>query len=96
MPDRQHTDLVPRDDEPVQRYVSGLPEGNYELANVAVYATPEQRVRGQVLDGRTDSAGCRDGRVRILARQQFKGGLEVRESPCRVDYRRHGFGRAAS
>ena len=43
-----------------------------------------------------DGPGRRDGRVRILACQKLKGALEVGQCPRRIDYRRHGFGRAAS
>ena len=60
MSDRKHPHLVMRDDEPVQCDVARLAEGDHELPNVAVYAAPEQRVRGQVLDGRADGAGRLD------------------------------------
>jgi hypothetical protein len=96
MPDRQHTHFVLRHDEPVQRDVPRLPEGNDEFANVAVYTPSQQWMRDEVLDGRTDGTGGCDGHVRVLARKQAKGALEVRERPCRVDYRRHGLGRARS
>ena len=79
MPDREDPHLVVRDDEPVQRDVSSLPERNNELANVAVHATAKQRVRGQVLDGRTDGAGRCDGCVRVLACQEPEGALEMSE-----------------
>ena len=79
MSDREHSHLVLRDNEPVQRYVSRLTEGNDEFANIAVYATPEQRVGGQDLDGRTYGSGCPDGRVRVLAGQEVEGALQVRE-----------------
>jgi hypothetical protein len=79
MPDRKHAHLVVRDDESIQRYVSSLPEGNNELANVAVHATPKQRVRGKVLDGRTDGAGRCDRRVRGLGFQEPEGALEMSE-----------------
>jgi hypothetical protein len=79
MPDRKHPHLVVRDDESIQRYVSRLPEGNNELANVAVHATPKQWVRGKVLDGRTDGAGRCDRRVRVLAFQELEGALEMSE-----------------
>ena len=72
MSDREHPHLVLRNHEPVQRDVPGLAEGNHELPNVAVHAPPEQRVRGQVLDGRADGPGRRDGRVRVLACQKLK------------------------
>jgi hypothetical protein len=57
MPDREHPHLVVQDDESVQRQETCLPEGNDQLANVAVHATPKQRMRGQVLDVRADGAG---------------------------------------
>ncbi len=96
MPDRKHPHLVLRDDEPVQRDVPRLAVGNHELSNVAVHAPPEQRVRGQVFDGRADDRGRRDCCVRALACQELERALEVGQYPRRMDYRRHGFGRAAS
>lgn len=96
MPDREHPYLVLWDDESVQRDVPRPAEGNHEFPNVAVHAPPEQRVRGQVFDGRADGLGRRDCRVRVLACQEPEGALEVGQRPRRIDYRRHGFGRAAS
>jgi len=96
MSDRKHPDLILWDDESVQRDVARLAEGNHELSNVAVHAPPEQRVRSQVLDGRADGRGRRKCRVRVLACQELEGTLEVGQCPRRIDYRRHGFGRAAS
>jgi len=81
MSDRKHAHLVLRDDEPVQRDVPCLAERNHELPNVAVNARPEQRVRGQALDGRADGPGRRDGRVRVLACQELESALEVRQCP---------------
>ena len=94
--DRQHAHFVLRDDEPVQRDVSRLAERNHELPDVAVYAPPEQGVRGQGLDSGTDGPGSRDCRVRVLACQELEGALEVSQCARRIDYRRHCFGRAAS
>ena len=96
MSDRKHPHLILWDDESVQRDVARLAEGNHELPDVAVHAPPEQRVRSQVLDGRADGRGRRDCRVRVLACQEPEGALEVGQCPRRIDYRRHGFGRAAS
>ena len=96
MSDREHPHFVLRDDEPVQRNVSRLPEGNNELPNVAVHAPPKQWMRRQVLDGRPNGPGCRDRRAWVLACQELEGALEVGQCPRRIDYRRHGFGRAAS
>jgi hypothetical protein len=48
MPDRKHPDLVPRDDESVQRDVARLAEGNHELSHIAVHAPnklPSPRLR---------------------------------------------------
>ena len=85
-----------RDYEPVQRDVPRLAVGNHELPNITVYAPPEQRVRSQGLDGGADSRGRRDCHVRVLACQELESALEVGQYPRRIDYRRHGFGRAAS
>ena len=96
MSDREQPYLVLRDDEPVQRDVPRLAMGNHEFPNVAVHAPPEQRVRGEVLDSRADGRGRRNRSVRVLACQELEGALEVGQCPRRIDYRRHGFGRAAS
>ena len=96
MSDRQHPHLVLRDDESVQRDVARLAEGNHELPNVAVHTPPEQRVRGQAFDRRADGPGRCDCRVRVLACQELEGALEVEQCPRRINYRGHGFGRAAS
>lgn len=96
MSDREHPHLGPRDDESVQRDVPCLAEGNHEFPDVAMHAPSEQRVRGEVLDGRSDGSGRRDCRIRTRACQEPEGVLEVGECTPRVDYRRHGFGRAAS
>ena len=96
MSDRKHPHLALRNDEPVQRDVPRLAVGNHEFPNVAVHAPSEQRVRGQVLDGRVDDRRRRDCCVRALACQELEGALEVGQCPRRIDYRRHGFGREAS
>lgn len=79
MPDRKHPHLILWNDEPIQRYVSRLPEGNDQFANVSVDATPKQRVHGKVFDGRTDGAGRCDSCARVFACQELEGALEMRE-----------------
>ena len=96
MPDRKHPNLILWNDESVKRDVARLTEGNHEFSNVAVHAPPEQRVRSQALDGRADGRGRCKCRVRVLAGHELEGALEVRQCPRRIDYLRHGFGRAAS
>jgi len=95
VPDREHPHLVLRDDEPVQRDVTRLAVGNQELPDVAVHAPPEQRVRGQGPDGGANGRSRRDCCIRVLACQEPERALEVGQCPRRMDYRRHGFGRAA-
>ena len=77
MSDREHPHFVLRDNEPVQRDVPRLAEGNHEFPNVAGHAPPKQRMRGQVLDGRADGRGRRKCRVRVFACQEPEGTLEV-------------------
>ena len=96
MSDREHPHFVLRDDEPVQRDVPRLAEGNHEFPDVAVHTPAKQRVHGQALDGRADGTRRRDCRLRVLTCQQLEGALEVGQCPRGIDYRRHGFGRAAS
>ena len=81
VPDREHPHLILWDDETVQRDVSGLAEGNHEFTDVAVRSPPDQRVRGQVLDGRADGPSRRDGGVRFLACQESKCTLEMGQCP---------------
>ena len=96
MPEREHPHLVLRNDESIQRDVTRLAVGDHEFPNIAVHAPPDQRVHGQVLYGRADRSSRRDCRVRVLACQELEGALEMGRCPRRIDYRRHGFGRAAS
>ena len=96
MSDREHPHFILRNDESVQRDISRLSIGDHELPNIAVHAPPEQRVHGQILDGRADCSGRRDRRVRVLDCQELEGALEMGQCPRRIDYRRQGFGRTAS
>lgn len=73
MSDREHPHLVLRDDEPIQRDVPRLAEGNHEIPNVAVDAPPGHRVRGQILDGRADGPGRRNRRVQVLVCRELEG-----------------------
>ena len=73
MSDREHPHLVLRNDESVQRDIPRLAVGDHELPNIAVHAPPEQRVHGQVLDGRADRSGRRDCGARVLACQELEG-----------------------
>jgi len=92
---REHPHLITRYDESVQSDVACLAERNHEFPNVAEHSPSEQRVRGQSLNGRLYGPGRRNRSVLILAYKEFDGALEVRQCACRIDYRRHGFGRAA-
>lgn len=44
VPDGKNADLLTTGQEPVQRHVPGAPEGDHQLADLAVDAPPDQRV----------------------------------------------------
>ncbi len=96
MPDRKHPHFILRYYESVQRDVTSLAVGDHEFPNLAVDTATEKRVRGQVLDGGTDRTCSRERGLRVLGYQELECAHAVGQCARRIDYRRHGFGRAAS
>jgi hypothetical protein len=94
VPERQDPDLVLRHDEAIQGDVAGLAVRDHQFPDVAREPAAEQGMESEDPHGRTHGLGGRKRGVRILARKQLEGSLQVREGARRMDYRRHGLGRA--
>jgi len=92
---RENADFMPRNHKAIQGDVSAVPIGDDQFAKVAFNPPPYQGMRSQVfnrgLDGRH---GALRG-MRILGAQRLKRAFDVIERAPRVDYLRHGLGRAA-
>ena len=80
----------------IQGDVTGSPIGNDQFAHFARDAPADQRVSGEIIDCRADGChgvGCSIG---MFVAQISKSVFEVFQRTCRIDYRRHGFGRAGA
>jgi hypothetical protein len=94
--DGEDSDLVPRHQEAVQGDVARRTVGNHKFADVGVNAPPQQRVGAKIVDGGTEGLRSCYLCARILFAQRLEGSLQVVERSCRVNYRRHGFGRSVT
>jgi uncharacterized delta-60 repeat protein len=94
MAQRQHADLVPRRNEPVERDVSRPPERDHQLTKPIATDSPDQRMRRKHLDRRRDRPCRRGSRLGVVLREEGERALEVGQRVRRVDYPRHGLGRA--
>ena len=56
----------------------------------------DQRVSSEIIDCRADGCHGVGSRIRVFVAQISKGAFEVFQRTCRIDYRRHGFGRAGA
>jgi len=95
MAKRQDAHFVFRNDKSVQGHIARLTIGNDQLAQLAFDTPAHQWMSGQMIDRRTDGIDGTEGCSRVLVTQELEGPLEVIERSCRIDYLRHGFGRAA-
>ena len=82
----EHTHFITLHQEPIQRDVTGGTEGNHQLANVVFDAAPHQRMRSEIFNRRLNHR-----RVHGVGRL-----LQLLERRRRIDYLRHGLGRASS
>lgn len=95
MANREDPDFLPCVSEAVERDEASRAEGDHELTDIGVDPTPCERVLREQGDRRRDRTHGPLGRRRILPPEEIEALLQVIErAPC-VDYRRHGFGRAA-
>jgi hypothetical protein len=94
--DGENSDLVLRYQEAVQSDVACRTVRNHKFADVAVNAPPQQRVSAKIVDGRSDRLRSRYRCVGVLFPQNLKGSLRMSERPCRINYRRQGFGRSVA
>ena len=93
--DCQNAHFILRDDKSIQGHVSGVAIGNDQFAQIPFNAPPHQRVRGEVVDRGLNGRHGAPRSCRILVAQKLKCAIDVIESARRVNYLRHGFGRAA-
>lgn len=96
VPDGEDTDQVLPGQETIQRDIAGFAIGNDQLAHVPFDASAYQGVVRQGLNGFTDG-GCRRQRYVGVAvfGKEMKCALKIGKRVLRIDYLRHGFGRAA-
>ena len=80
----------------IQGDVAGTPIGNDQLAQLAGDASADQRVSGEIVDCRADGSHGVGSSIRVFVAQISKRAFEVFQRTCRIDYRRHGFGRAGA
>jgi len=92
MLERQNADFIGRDGEPVQRDVPGPAVRDDQLAHVPLYAPADERVRGEVIDGRLDRRCGVERSSRALLQKLLQRALDVAQRAARADYRCHGFG----
>jgi hypothetical protein len=95
MSNGQNSDFITRNHKSVQGDVSGVPVGDDQFAQVSLEAPANERMRSEVFNGGWD---CGHGGLRgsrILVTQKLKCAFDVLERARRVDYLRHGLGRAA-
>ena len=94
MSNGQNSDFITRNHKSVQGDVSGVPVGDDQFAQVSLEAPANERMRSEVFNGGLDCGrGLRGSR--ILVTQKLKCAFDVLERARRVDYLRHGLGRAA-
>ena len=95
MANGQDADFVSRDEESVQRNVTRLTIRNDQFPQFALDAPAHQWMGGKAADRRADCFDGADRSSRILVTQELERTLNVIERSRRIDYLRHGFGRAA-
>lgn len=91
----QNADLVARYHKTIQSNVSRVAVRNDQFAQFPLNPTPDQRVRREAVDRRLDRRNRAQRCIWILVAQKLKGALDMLKRPRRIDYRCHGFGRAA-
>src|ERR1700730_12811681 len=96
MPNRQNAYLILGSHESIQGDIARLTVGNDQLAQFTFHAPADQGVRGQDLDGRLDRRDCVQRGARVLVTEKLKRTVNVIQRARRVDYLRHGFGRATA
>lgn len=82
MSDRQDADFIERDDKAIKRDVARLPVGDDQFPQLSFDSSADERMRGQILDRRTNRGDGVKRRVRILVAQELKGALDVIQSAC--------------
>jgi len=75
--DGEDSDFVLRYQEAVQRDVTRRAVRNHQFADVAVNASPQQRVCSEVLDRRADRIRSGDCSLRVLFAQKLERALQV-------------------
>jgi hypothetical protein len=89
----QNSHLVPGYHESIEGDITRLAVGNNQLAQFALDAPADKRVRRQIIDGRLNCCyGVQSGRW-VLVAQELKRALDMLKRSCRIDYLRHGLGR---
>jgi hypothetical protein len=90
----QDTYLIARNHKSIQGNVSRLPVGNNQLAQFAFDAAAYQGMHYEIVNRRLDRGSCVQRGVRIPVTHKLKCALDMIKSARRIDYLRHGFGRA--
>jgi hypothetical protein len=80
VPNRENADFIAGDHKSVQRYVSGMPVGNDQLAQLAFEAPSYERVRGEIVDSRSDGRHGTLCGIGVFVTQKLERALDVIES----------------
>lgn len=86
---------IVRRQETVKSDVTGLAVGNHELAQFTLHDAADQRVIGEGINRFADCVGRNHRDMRIVRGDEFECTLKIGERGLRIDYLRHGRGRAA-
>jgi len=73
----ENADFVARNYKPIQTDVSRMPIGNNQLAQFALKAPPNQRMRGEVADCRLDRLDSAQRCIGIFVSQELKSAFDV-------------------
>ena len=87
--------LLAQRHEAVQCHEPRCTERNHQFADIVVDTLTDQRMFGEQRDSRRYRAHGPSRRGRVLVPDEVEGLFEVIEGAAPIDYRRHGFGRAA-
>lgn len=95
VPDGENADQFLLGQEAIKRDIAGFAVGNDQLAHVPFDTSAYQGVIRQDFYGIADGGRRRYRRAWVVLGKEIKYALDVGKRVLRIDYLRHGFGRAA-
>lgn len=95
VPNGQDAHFILRNHEPIQGEVPCVPIGNDQLAQLTFDSPTDQWMRPEAINGRLDGCNRIQCRARVFLTQELERALYLVERTRRIDYLRHGLGRAA-